>query len=237
MHTPQSPYLYAALRVASHQRFREGVGGRGLATYSENRSPELCSLSPKAKGGIGKGAQRRGLNLWHSKDLLAPTPSACQPLFETSDSQWTDVVQSLMIFGCGTPSLFKMIAGRKVLVLKNVGALTGKLCSSPRGSYRNTFSTESVFTVPQKGIGKNEKKRLPKSDRKREKGLPKSDRKNCEWPTPFRPNPFCGTIDFQGPVRAATGLPPSPGKGAPNERRLLPKQISVESFSGQSKLL
>ena len=29
-------------------------------------------------------AHKRGLNLWHTKDLLAPTPADCQPLFETS---------------------------------------------------------------------------------------------------------------------------------------------------------
>ena len=29
--------------------------------------------------------QKRGLKLWHRKDLLAPTPSVRQPLFETSE--------------------------------------------------------------------------------------------------------------------------------------------------------
>ena len=29
--------------------------------------------------------QKRGLNLWHRKDLLAPTPSVRQPVFETSE--------------------------------------------------------------------------------------------------------------------------------------------------------
>ena len=67
----------------SKRGWREGVGDERAPKYSENCSPDLCSPSPK--GGIGKRAQKRGLNLWHRKDLLAPTPSARQPLFETSD--------------------------------------------------------------------------------------------------------------------------------------------------------
>ena len=54
------------------QRFRKGVGGRGVGDelvpkYSENS--QNCVL-------------------WHRKDLLAPTPSARQPLFETSDFEY-----------------------------------------------------------------------------------------------------------------------------------------------------
>ena len=40
---------------------------------------------PLSYGGIGKRVQKRGLNLWHRQDLLAPTPSVRQPLLETSD--------------------------------------------------------------------------------------------------------------------------------------------------------
>ena len=70
------------------QRFRKGVGGRGLATNkppkkSQRNPPEMCPPSPK--GGIGKRVQKRGQNLGHMKDFLAPTPSVRQPLFETSE--------------------------------------------------------------------------------------------------------------------------------------------------------
>ena len=67
----------------SKRGWREGVGDEQGSKHSENLSPELCSPSPKI--GIGRRAQKRDLNLWHRKDLLAPTPSARQPLFETSD--------------------------------------------------------------------------------------------------------------------------------------------------------
>ena len=65
------------------QRFRKGVGGRGLAT---NRAPNTAKIDPQncvppfPKSGIGKMAQKRGLKLWHRKDLLVPTSSARQPL-------------------------------------------------------------------------------------------------------------------------------------------------------------
>ena len=36
-------------------------------------------------GGTVWAVPESGLNLWHKKDLLASTPSVCQPLFETSD--------------------------------------------------------------------------------------------------------------------------------------------------------
>ena len=38
---------------------------------------------------------RKGLNLWHSKDLLAPNPSARQPLFETFDQMGSSLLGSL----------------------------------------------------------------------------------------------------------------------------------------------
>ena len=77
---------FANFRV--NQPFLKGVGGRGLATngrqnttaiYSQNYVPLL------QRGWHRKRAQKRGLNLWHRRDLLAPTPSVRQPLFETSD--------------------------------------------------------------------------------------------------------------------------------------------------------
>ena len=44
------------------------------------------NVSPFSQGGMGKRVQKRGLNLWHEKDFLAPTPFVRQPLFETSDA-------------------------------------------------------------------------------------------------------------------------------------------------------
>ena len=65
--------------------WQEGVGDERVPKYSENCSPELCSPSSNSESGIEKRAQKRGLNLWHRKDLLAQTPSARQPHFQTSD--------------------------------------------------------------------------------------------------------------------------------------------------------
>ena len=65
---------------------RKGLAGRGwrltgLKTQPK-KFPELGP--PSCKRGIGKWVQKRGLNLWHRKDFLTPTPSVRQPLFETS---------------------------------------------------------------------------------------------------------------------------------------------------------
>ena len=57
---------------------KKGVGGRGLATSSAQKYSKNIDR-------IGKKVQKRGLNLWHRKDFLVPTPSVRQPLFETSD--------------------------------------------------------------------------------------------------------------------------------------------------------
>ena len=64
------------------QRFRKGVGGRGLAANRELFPRIVSSFS---QVGIGKRVHKRGLNLCHRKDFLAPTPSVRQPLFETSE--------------------------------------------------------------------------------------------------------------------------------------------------------
>ena len=51
-------------------------------------------MCPPSHRGDRKRVRKRGLNLWHRKDLLAPTPSVRQPLFETSDTRgertWAD---------------------------------------------------------------------------------------------------------------------------------------------------
>ena len=64
------------------QRFRKGVGGRGLATnpkkFSRNVSPLLL------RGHRKKGTEKSLQSLARMKDFLAPTPSVRQPLFETS---------------------------------------------------------------------------------------------------------------------------------------------------------
>ena len=72
------------------QRFGEGVGGGwGVGGWQltwpklQQKKPlkfpqELCPLSPK--GCVGKRVQKRGLNPWHKKDLLAPTSLVRQPL-------------------------------------------------------------------------------------------------------------------------------------------------------------
>ena len=67
------------LSEGSQRGWREGVGDERAPKHSEHRSPELCS--PSSKDGMGKRAQKRGLNPRHRKDLLAPTPSARQPPF------------------------------------------------------------------------------------------------------------------------------------------------------------
>ena len=60
---------------------RKGVGGRWLATNGGQNTARIDPLvfcSPSPKGGIGKRAQKRGLNLWHGKDLLIANP-LCPP--------------------------------------------------------------------------------------------------------------------------------------------------------------
>ena len=60
----------------SKRGWREGVGDKQAPKKFSRTSPN---------GGIGKRVQKRGLNLWHMKDFLGPTPSVRQPLFETSE--------------------------------------------------------------------------------------------------------------------------------------------------------
>ena len=69
------------------QRFRKGVGGRGLATKSAQNTtkmPPRIVFSHFIRG-HRKTGQKKGLNLWCGRDFLAPTPSVRQPLFETSE--------------------------------------------------------------------------------------------------------------------------------------------------------
>ena len=56
----------------SKRGWREGVGDKQTPKKSPKSSPEMCPPSPG--GGIGRRVQKRGLNLWHVKDFLAPTP-------------------------------------------------------------------------------------------------------------------------------------------------------------------
>ena len=68
-------------------KFRKGVGGRGLATNKPKKgAPKVLQkyVSLLVRG-HRKRVQKRGLNLLHMKDFLAPTPSVRQPLFETSE--------------------------------------------------------------------------------------------------------------------------------------------------------
>ena len=67
----------------SKRGWREGVGSQWHPKCSKKCPPELCS--PTRKGGIGKKVQRKGLNLWHGRDFLVPTPSVRQHICETSD--------------------------------------------------------------------------------------------------------------------------------------------------------
>ena len=77
----------------SKRGWREGVGDKQTPKKSPKSSSEMCPLLLR---GIGKRVQKRGLNLWHMKDFLVPTPSVRQPLFETSDEsgcsmkRWSD---------------------------------------------------------------------------------------------------------------------------------------------------
>ena len=74
-------------REWNFQRFRKGVGGRGLATSKPpERAPKnLQKCVPLLPRGDREKVQKRGLNLWPFKAFLAPTPSVRQPLFETSE--------------------------------------------------------------------------------------------------------------------------------------------------------
>ena len=69
------------------QRFRKGVGGRGLATNNAQNTAKTVSQNSVLLliRGHRKKRQEKGLNLWCGRDFLVPTPSVCQPLFETSE--------------------------------------------------------------------------------------------------------------------------------------------------------
>ena len=60
----------------SEKGWREGVGDQQHSKPAKHSSPELRPPSPTE--GIGKRVQKRSLHLWHSKDLLRPTP-LCLP--------------------------------------------------------------------------------------------------------------------------------------------------------------
>ena len=65
-------------KMASFRNFEKGLAGGGWRPAGPKKQPKCV---PFLIRGLGKG-----WNLWHRKDLLAPTPSVRQPLFETSDS-------------------------------------------------------------------------------------------------------------------------------------------------------
>ena len=60
------------------QKFRKGVGGRGLATATKGPQNYVPSQREERKNGAEKG-----LNLWYCRDFLAPSPAVRQPLIET----------------------------------------------------------------------------------------------------------------------------------------------------------
>ena len=72
------------LSEVSKRGWRKGVGNKQTPKKSPKSSPEMPPLL--LRGAIGKRVQKRGLNLWHLKDFLMPTPSICQPLFKTSET-------------------------------------------------------------------------------------------------------------------------------------------------------
>ena len=73
---------------AFFQRFRKGVGGRGLANNGGQITAKFIpqdSVLRLLKRHRKKGAENRPESL-AQEAFLAPTPSVRQPLFETSDS-------------------------------------------------------------------------------------------------------------------------------------------------------
>ena len=80
MKTPfKGPFSFVSKRG-----WREFVGDQRTPKYS-NKKKGPQKLCPPSHRGIGTRVQKGGLNLWHGKDFLAPTPSVRQPPFETSD--------------------------------------------------------------------------------------------------------------------------------------------------------
>ena len=125
--------------------------------------------------------------------------------------------------------------------------ILGNLSAFPlRKRKQNKISHRAAKGGRQKGIGKkvtkNEKKRLPKCDRKRAKGYQKVTENNCECPTPFCLPPFCGTTNLQificNHVRADGKFLQIP----PNKRRLfrvarLQKEVGTKDVSRGTNFL
>ena len=80
-------YTSDAGKSAFFRGFGKGLAGGGLRLTGPQIQQKLIPrvAFPFSEHGHRKRRQKRGLNLWHGKDFLAPTPSARQPLFETSE--------------------------------------------------------------------------------------------------------------------------------------------------------
>ena len=67
--------------------FEKGLAGGGLATNRPQNTAQkvLQKYVPLLLRGHRKKGTEKRLNLWHSKDFFATTPSCRQPLFETSE--------------------------------------------------------------------------------------------------------------------------------------------------------
>ena len=80
---PHSGFLVVQGNIRQNHPFVRGFE-KGLAT---NRAQNTSKIDPQncvpllLRVAKGKRTQKRGLNLWHWKDLLAPTPSGRQPPF------------------------------------------------------------------------------------------------------------------------------------------------------------
>ena len=65
--------------------FSSEFSKRGLAAgVGDKQTPKKTQKSSPIKYPPSKRVQKRGLNVWHMKAFLTPTPSVRQPLFETS---------------------------------------------------------------------------------------------------------------------------------------------------------
>ena len=69
--------------------FEKGWRSEGWRQTNPHKEPRnvLQKCVPLLLMGHRKRVQKRGLNLWHTRDFLAPTLSVRQPLFETSEKR------------------------------------------------------------------------------------------------------------------------------------------------------
>ena len=76
--------LHPEFSEVSKRGWREGVGDK---QEPQKTREILQKCVPLLLRRHRKKSTERGLNVWHMKDCLAPTPSVPQPLFETSEFQ------------------------------------------------------------------------------------------------------------------------------------------------------